>query len=449
MDRKFLFIVGGGLVFVIIMIIVIVALNKQSTKPKPRDNSTFVIWDYNNEKANYDSILTDFQKENNIKVSYVNKPKETYIQDAIDAIAAETGPDVMIAPNDIMPEFKDKLVPMPDGLIADSAAKKSDLEVYQDRYPNVVYQNNVLNNKIYAVPMSIDSLKMFVNTRFLEDRLNEARLKNQRDPLNEQITRILQKENRNWDEFVTLVRFFTQKTNGKITSPAAAVGTSNNIARGVDLLTVIMMQNGTKMVSDDLSTALFHTKQNLFSNIDYPGKKGLEFYTSFADPKSDNYTWNEAQGESVRAFAEQKVPIMFDYDSARTEITLIDADFNYATNNIPQIKETRNPVNFARFDNLIVPKSTKNATLSWKFIYFATDPLKSINYFVYSKKKPALNLPQDDPIQKAQTWYNPNTIKVNEIFKTVIKQVNDGKDPQTALDGAAGQITTLLGKLKK
>jgi hypothetical protein len=49
----------------------------------------------------------------------------------------------------------------------------------------------------------------------------------------------------------------------------------------------------------------------------------------------------------------------------------------------------------------------------------------------------------------AKDWYNPNTVKVEQIFRTAIQQVNDGKDAQTALDGAAGQITTLLGKLKQ
>lgn len=448
MDKKFLYIVGGGLLAVIILIIVIVVLNKGGGKPPVVSNKTFVVWDYNNEKAAYDSILTDFQKNNNIKVTYVNKSKGTYLEDAINAIAANNGPDVMIAPNDIMPQFKDKLVPMPDGSLADASAKQNDLEVYQNRYPDVVYQNNILDNKIYAVPMSIASLKMYVNTGWFNTKLNEYRLANPRDPKNDQMQALLQNGINNWDDFVTLIRFFTKKSGDKLTAPAAVIGTSDNIPRAPDLLTVIMMQNGARMVSEDLSTALFHTKQNMFSNIDYPGTKGLEYYISFADPKSDNYTWNSAQGDAIRAFAEQKVPIMFDYSAAKSEVSLISPGFNYTVLNIPQIRETRNPVNFARFDNLVVPKSTKNAKLSWKFIFFATDQINSIDYFVITEKQSALNIPADDPLRYAKGWYNPNTIKVDEIFRTVIKQVNEGKDPQTALDGAAGQITTLLGKLK-
>lgn len=445
MDKKFIFIVGGGLVLVIVLIVVIVLLNKKGEDiERPVADNTFIIWDYNNEKAAYDKIMTGFQNENNVKVIYESKPEETYLEDAVNAIAANNGPDIMIVPNEIMPEFRNKLVAMPDGSMANPGMKKDDLESYRDSYIRAISDCNIIDNKIYALPMNVDSLKMFVNKAWFNARLNEYRLANPRGSDDETMQSIIQAGIPTWDDFVTIVKFFTKKNGDKITSPVAAIGTSDNVTQAPDLLTLVMMQYGAQMVSDDLSTALFHTKQNIFSNIDYPGTKALEFYASFADSQSLNYTWNSDQGDPIRAFAEQKTPILFEYSSAKSEIGLISPNLAYAEFNIPQIRETKNIVDYTHFDNLVVPKSTVNADLAWKFVFYATDAIKSINYYIITSK-----VRPDKGLGTAKYWYNPNTVKFDEIFRTMIKQVNEKKNTQTAMDGAGGQITTLLGKLKQ
>jgi len=451
LDKKLIFIVGGGLILVIIAVIAIVLMNKKPGQiTGPASNAKIItVWDYNNEKAAYDNFFTKFQQATKYKVEYVSKDKTTYIQDTIDAIAAGTAPDVWIVPSDLLPNIKNKIVPMPTGKIANTSKKQSDLEVFSNVYPKVVYENNVLDNQIYGMPIAMDTLKLFMNYDLLSQTISQYRRENSKDQVAIEVQDILRDDPKNWDQFVKMVRFF-EKVRGDKFARTVAMGTSENVNQATDLLVLLMQQNGVKMVSDDLSTAQFHTAQNIFSDINYPGTKALEFYASFANAKNENYAWDATQANSVRAFAEKKVAMMFDYDTVKSQISNISPNFTYKTLDVPQVKETLNPINIARYDTFVVPKSSKNQKLAWDLILFAYDT-RNVNAYYNITKKKQVKITQDktNPALTAKSWYNPDPIKVDEIFKTAIKQVNEGKDAQTAMDGAGGQVTALLGKLKQ
>lgn len=444
MDKKFIYIAAGGLLIVIILIIALVSSGGKKTTTTAKTN-TLTVWDYHNQKSAYDQIINSFQQDRNLKVQYITKNPATYLDDAVNAIAAGTGPDVMIVPANILPSFKDKLVQMPPNGFADPANKLNDIEGYQRLYPSVVSNDNIFNNQIYGAPMSIDYLKLYVNPAIINQALNEyydthslaggAAFSNQIFTLN------------TWDSLVNTVKFVTKKSGNKINRSAIALGTSDNIPVSNDILTAIMMQNGAKMTSDDLSTAQFHTKQNTLFAVDYPGTNALKFYTSFADPESPNYTWNSSEPDAVRAFAEGKTAMLIDYGSAVGEIANITPNLTYQVLDLPQITETQNPINIASYDTFVVTKSSADPLMAWRFIKKCIDPLYTSSALYYTKQKNVIN--NNDPnFQILISWYNPDPTKVEALFKDIIAQVNKGNNPQTAIDGAAGQVTTLLGKLK-
>ena len=327
MDKKFIIIGGVGLLIIILLIVFLVRGKTTTTTSK---TNTMVIWDYKNEKAAYDPVILAYQKMKNIKVQYVVKDPNSYLEDTVNAMAAGNGPDVWIVPANILPQYHDKLYPMPAGGFADPDNKKNDLEVYKDSYPPVVTQDNVINNQIYGVPLTIDSLKLFVNQDLANKALNEYLQTHPNIDISAMSNTISNPTI--WDDVVTADHIITTKTaKGDISRSAIALGTSDNIPAATDILTALMMQNGAKMVTDDLGTAQFNTSQNLFGKIQYPGTKALEFYTSFSNPKNANYTWNSKMGNARRAFAEGKVAMLIDYDSAKDEIRNISPNFYYRT----------------------------------------------------------------------------------------------------------------------
>src|SRR5205807_2006719 len=89
-------------------------------------------------------------------------------------------------------------------------------------------------------------------------------------------------------------------------------GTEKTVDAGVDLLNLLMMENGTKMTSDDNRGATFATEDS----ENRGGKAAFDFYLQFANAGSPHYTWNDGEPYSLDSFAAGKAAIVFNYQSA-------------------------------------------------------------------------------------------------------------------------------------
>ena len=456
MENKKFLIIGGGVLLLIIVLVLFLISSCSNKKNNQAGPNTLTVWGYEDDQSAFSQSISDFQNNHkNIKVNYVKKDFSTYLADSLNEIAAGKGPDVWEIPNDWLPKYHDKLVAMPDNKIADSKQKKTDIDIYKETFVPVATQDNIINNKIYGMPMSIDTLVLYYNADIFSNALSTYQL-NHEDEDNTEVRDILSIGPANWDQFVRAVRIVTDKSGDKINLSAAAIGTNDNVLESVDILTLLMLQNGAKMTSDDLSTAQFATKQNVFGGTDFPGTKALDFYASFANPNNDNYTWNSSMPDTLHAFAEGTTAMMIGYQSQEQEIQRINKRLNYRIVPVPQIKETKNPINYASYPCFTVTKAAKDSNLSWDFVNFITGHTSVSYYISVTKKTSALleyinNSSETVPIEAktAQSWYKPEPAKSDQIFKDMIKQVNDGKNPQTAIENAASQITTLLGQLKQ
>lgn len=447
MNRKFLYLAGGALVVLIILIVALISCSSQNKNKNQEITLTF--WNLDDDKSVFEKAINDFQTANkNIKIEYVKKDSKDYLNNVLQEIAAGRGPDVLAVPNDWLPKYHSLLTAMPENKIANKKAKKSDIDVYKDTFPQVVVQDNIIDQKIYGMPLAIDTLKLYSNPNIFSQALDDYRKIKE---INETTRRIFSNGPKNWDEFSQIVKIITKNSGSEITRSAAAIGTSDNVNQSVDILTLMMLQNGAKMTSDDKTAALFHTNQNQFGEIESPGTKALEFYTSFANPESNNYTWNLSMSEAARAFAEEKTAMFISYSSDKNEIKRINPNLNFSMIDIPQVKETANPVNFASYVTYAVNRTSANSTLAWDFIIFATNKENAADY-VAAVKKPSARLDkisQDSPALTAANWFKPDPQKANTVFQDMIKQVNSGQAAQTAIEGAAAQISNLLAELKK
>jgi ABC-type glycerol-3-phosphate transport system substrate-binding protein len=450
-NKKFLYIAGGiFLALIIALLILVIISNKNKDKKNQVRDNILTIWGTSDDLTALDSTITNFQTEHkDVKVVYVKKDSANYLKDSLAEIAAGRGPDVWAVPNDWMVKYHDQMTPMPEKLITNAKEKKSDLEVYQETYPNAIYQDNVFEDKIYGMPLALDMLKLFYNSGILTNTMTAYRKAHPGDQ-NTNLTKIFRTGPANWDDVITMIDLINQKNGNDISQSTIALGNTANIADSVNILTLMMLQDGAKMTSDDHLSATFQTKQNQFGSIDYPGTTALSFYASFANPSDKNYTWNNSFSDSVRAFAEGKTAMLIDFESKKADIKRINSTLNFGTVSVPQIKETANPVNFASYNTFTVSKAAKDSNLAWQFIALMTENNNVRNYLTVTKKTSAkLSSDPNDQLKTLATWYNPEPEKTPEIFKEMIDQVNGGKNAQTAIENAASQVTTLLGKLKE
>ena len=116
-----------------------------------------------------------------------------------------------------------------------------------------------------------------------------------------------------WSEFQEAVIALTQfNADGVITQSGAGIGTSENIERAADLIALLMMQNGTQMV-DDRGRAVFDEVPEGGERGTLPGLDAVRFYTDFANPTKEVYTWNEDQPDSFEAFTNGTTAMFFGY----------------------------------------------------------------------------------------------------------------------------------------
>lgn len=440
MNKKLIWIAGGGLLLVGLVVTIISII--LSGAPKTSE-LTFVT--FGEDEKNLQKIVAPFEQENNIKVKFIKKDLNNYELDSLNMISTNQI-DIWGIPNNWLPKHLDKLS------IYNGAPDKPDLTkvpLYQQMYPAVVSAENVIDGKIYGQPLTLDSLVMFGNSKIRTGVLN-----NQSQKLSAQEQELLSKVATNWADMVSQVKLVTQKNGQKISQSGLAMGTAD-LAPATDILTMLMLQYGVQMTNDENTQATFHTAINKFNGPAYPGAKALNFYASFAQEDNPNYTFSSALGDPLRAFAQGKIAYYIDYSSKAKNITLINKDLNYTVNQIPQLQETANPVNYISYETFTVPKNSKNQTLAWGLLRYLVTENNLEKYYTSTQKHPALAAPLKNEggvvaksAETAASWHNPDASATDKIFRQTITDVLNGTNAQTALEGAAVQVTSLLGQIK-
>lgn len=426
MDKRY-WILGGAVIALIILGTFYILSSRKTPKA-----SELTFLTYNEDEKNLSDYIASFEAQNNTKINFKKIEPQNYELESLNLIS--TGKvDIWGMPDSWLPKQHAKLAPS-TGMSVNS---------YQNLFPKIVSSENIINNKVYGVPLSLDTLVLFVN--------------NSIQPKDQELTKeeedALSADFKSWDDLAAKSRLLTQKSGTTITQSGAALGTED-MAAAPDILTALMLQNGTQMTNTDQTQATFHTAVNVFGGDNFPGAAALDFYTSFGKNNNPNYSFSKAMGDPFKAFTDGKVAYYIDYATKESDILRLNPNLSYTIKALPQVKATKNPVNFASYETLTVPNTSKNQTLSWQFVSGLAQKENLQKYLEISKKQPALTELTDlgnvvsQSIATAESWYNPEPTEVARIFRTAITQVVSGQKAQTALDGLAVQVTALLGKVE-
>jgi ABC-type glycerol-3-phosphate transport system substrate-binding protein len=218
-----------------------------------------------------------------------------------------------------------------------------------------------------------------------------------------------------------------------------------------------MIQNRTPMVSDDKQEALFNKPITTATGESTPaGLKALDFYTSFASPTKENYSWSATQPQDYDLFANGQLPMIIDYSFRVRDLAQKNPTLNFATTGLPQIAGTNQPSTLANVLVVGVPVVSRNQTAAWDFIKFLTQKNNALAYAHATGRPPArldlLGAPGFDPrlapfmaqLPIATTWYRNEVNKTNEIFKQAIDAVLAGQPLTAVIDRLTKQVTHIL-----
>ncbi|MEK7097727.1 MAG: extracellular solute-binding protein, partial [Patescibacteria group bacterium] len=256
-----------------------------------------------------------------------------------------------------------------------------------------------LKEYVYGLPLSVDTLAMFYN----KDLLNNAGIAEPSVFWNKDFQQNVKKLTK-------------QNTSGEIIQAGVALGGNDNIERASDILSVLMMQNGSEMMQDGKTVAFNIVPQNFQGQNYNPGLEALRFYTDFGNPAKEVYTWNSNMRNSMELFAEGRLAIIFGYSYHLPTIRAQAPKLNLGIAKLPQI-EGNSQSNFANYWVETVSAKSKNSNEAWDFIQFATKAEQAKSYLDKTKKPTALRALVNEQIDNqdigifaeqvltAKSWY--------------------------------------------
>jgi len=380
-------------------------------------------------------VMANFNKQyTHIRINYQQFRLEEYEQALLQAWAEDRGTDIFSIPNTWVGKYKTFMLPMPPKLTVSrrvlTGTIKKDYKVVtetkigptirdlKNNFVGAVADDVYLDSQTWALPMSFDTLALYYNRNLL----NQAKIVE--PPLT-------------WDEFITDVKALTLiDPQGKIVQAGAAMGTASNVNYAADILSVLMLQNGTTMASAFGATF----NQASADDKDYfPGEAALRFYTDFAAPSKEVYTWNKDMPDSFSAFVQGKTAFYFGYAGDILKIKNSAPSLNFDVTKIPQITGSLKQTDIANYYVETVAKKTKYPGEAWTFVLFASDPANVKSFLDRAKRPTALRALIKDQLNNfdlapfvnqvliSQSWYHGrNWVTAEQAMKNMIDDVANG-----------------------
>ncbi|MCF7820734.1 MAG: extracellular solute-binding protein [Candidatus Pacebacteria bacterium] len=389
-----------------------------------------------------------------ITIKYKKFRYDEYEDAILNALAEDRGPDILSIHNSWVRKYQSKLTPMPAEtsmayIVVKGSIKKEQvpeirtnksmtLKQIKDSFVDVVYDDVVVDGKVYALPLSVDTLALYYN----RDLFNNAG-----------ITEIPQYWNR---DFQQNVKKLTRHDNRfGIIQSGVALGGGENVERSIDILSALIMQNGGTMQSSS-GQILFNTVPEAYKNNNYnPGLEALRFYTDFANPAKEVYCWSDELNNSLEMFISGNLAMMFSYSYNLPVIRSRAPQLDFSVTSFPQIEGNSFNVNFANYWVEAVSSKSKNKNEAWDFVKFMTEKSQAQTYLDKTKKPTALKSLIDyqkekyaelgvftDQVLTARSWYKgKNPLAMESIMVEMIENVNSGKlDIQSAINLAASKV---------
>lgn len=459
-DKKYTF--RFGLLFLLAAAFMLIGLGCKGGDKAAREKAKDIkltYWTVQANKAALQDLANKYQREHpNVKISIKTVNPDKYEQALLEAWADDKGPDIFSLNNLWVRKYLSKIEPMPVATnlpykIITGTIKKEEKwilrkrngftpQTYQSSFVPQAAADAIIKGKIYGVPLAFDSLVLYYN----------------RDIFN--IYNIINAP-KTWIPFTESVKTITTlDQNEQLVQSAVAMGTADNVNYSVDIASLIMMQNGTKMTDLNSNRVTFNQPLVKAGQKVEPAVQALLFYTDFANFAKEAYTWNKNMDNSLQAFLKGETAMYFGYARDRQKIKAKAPGLNFGIAPFPQIDGSPVKVNFTNYWLETVSKKSKNTEWAWDFLIFAAGQKNSEAYVNKAnlptarldllekqiKKNPDLKIFNEQALT-SKSWYRGKQPDVAyEIFKDMIRQINDGQRNQVKklMDSAVNKINQTL-----
>ncbi|MFA6254076.1 MAG: extracellular solute-binding protein [Candidatus Paceibacterota bacterium] len=388
-----------------------------------------VVWGSFSDNSFIQMMTTDLPQghEKEFSVRYFDKGADLE-SSLINALASGQGPDVIIAPHELILKQRDKFALIPFTSVP--------LRSYQDTF---VDEGDlfVVKDGFMALPLSIDPLLLYYN----KDVYNNVNLL---------------KAPTNWEEFIKIQPILTKVGElHRLEQSAFALGTFGNNNNAKDILSLLILQaGGSPAVSNDGQISV--TLNNDFGFSIKPAQAALSFFLQFADPVKSTYCWNRSLPEARDSFLGESLVNYFGFGSEASYLREKNPHLNLNLSIVPQM-EGKNRLTFGRLYGVAVLKTSTKLSATWPMIFALTGQehsQKAADILNLAPSRRALLVPDPaKPDQKvifdsaliSRGWYDFAPAEIKNLFQTMNDNAATGRlSPSEAVEQAAGEISKLI-----
>lgn len=361
-----------------------------------------------------------------ITINYVQENPAAFHADFINALANGSGPDAILIPADmILPEMT-KLTPIPFSALPE----RTFLDSYVQEADIYLSQNGIL-----AVPFTLDPLMMYWN----RDTFNAAGLATYP---------------KFWDEFTALNQQLTVKdSNGNVSKTAVAMGDVTNITNARELLGTLILQLGNPVTSVN-GTLAQSTLKTAGTSSAVPA---VQFFTQFADPSNQNYSWNRAMPKDKISFLSGKLATYFGFASELSDLRAKNPNLNFDVAPIPQVRSGGVKATYGRMYGFSIVRASPRQDAAYQIISTLAAPayLPALSQTMYlppvltgalaaGSNDPYITL-FDQSALVAKTWLDAGPTVSSQIFGLLVQSIESGqKQTSQAVQDAGDQYDAAL-----
>jgi len=409
-------------------------------------------------------LIQQYQaKHPNVSITYrkFTDPLE-YENLIINEMAEGEGPDIFSMPNYWFLRNVKKLTPMPLNMMSPAQFERTFVSVAKNDL--VLRDPADGQEKVFGIPLTVDTLALYYNKSAFEDKIpSRGYPASTWEGLKDDVYKLTK----------------TDQSFERFEMAGIAMGRSDNIARAVDILYMLMLQYKIKFYNENYAQAQF-SKQSSINATGYslnPAVEALKLYTSFALPANKNYSWNQYLADPKSAtkemdtFARGKVAMIFGYSYLYEQIlaqikdlkakgvkTIDEKDVRIVQ--VPQVNDPTmsndKRVAYANYYAETVSRTARNPDVAWDFLNFISskDNLQAYRDKTHkpTSRRDMIDEQSKDPIYGvfaqqigvAESLPIYDGARYNSIFSKAIDDVLSTQSPQDAIRNAEASINQLL-----
>lgn len=394
---------------------------------------TLNVWGADFTSEQFDVLSRNIKAISRTPVKFVYKEikAENYEKELTDSFIHSESPDIFLMNNTQIGKFKKLVYPF------DLNQKNYNITNLKKEYPTIIEEEAVINNGLYMLPISIDSLALYYN-RNIFDSLS------------------IPTPPKTWSDVLKLIPSLRQlDAYNRISRSPIGMGLGESIKNSSDIFALNIMQINGKIIDNKEQRVMLNERVRIDNNYIDAGEEALKFYSQFSLPNNQSYSWNSSFGSDLDAFANNKLAIYIGYRGDKEAILKKNPNLNFGIAEMPQ-RNINNNINFGKFFGFTVSSQSKNKEIAWEALYSLMNPENINSLISFSKLPPAnrtlINEYYNDAelsifakqALSSKSFYHPDPRQVSVLLRNTLDQVNIDQNYRDAIQRLNQNLINLM-----